>query len=126
MNEDDVWLAIDEINEHWVRKWKSCCASTSKVSYEFAEALASDMDALKEKLSFLLGQLQRNKKERAWTDLEPYIASLTGFFDHYGTCRATTDGVFRSFDKTEEKELNKGLDISMHVISSKFFTCNRK
>lgn len=108
VNEDDVWLAIDEIIEHWVRKWKSCCHSNSEFSYDFAEALASDIDCLKEKLNFLMGQLDHNKKERAWTDLEPYIQNLTAFFDHYGTCRGTTDGIFRSFDGTEMKEINKG------------------
>lgn len=109
-----VALAIDEIIEHWVRKWKSCASSVSADSYNFAEALAADIDDLKEKLNCLLMQLQTNKKERSWTDLEPYIVKLTSFFDHYGPCRGGSseeNEILYSFDHSEVIPKSKGAEV---------------
>jgi len=108
-DEKDVWLAIDEIIEHWVRKWKSCAPSSTKQSKDFGEALAADIDDLKEKLDFLLRQLTSNKQERPWTNLEHFVQKLTTFFDHHGTCRGDgKEGELRSFDGSEVIDISKG------------------
>lgn len=104
---DDVWLAVEEIIEHWVRKWKACTSSTGAANHDFGEALASDIDDLKEKLTILLHQLNPHKQQRAWTDLENYIVRLTAFFDHFGTGRAG-DEILRSFDQSQVHSSRKG------------------
>lgn len=102
-SEDDTWLAVEEIIEHWVRKWKACTSGIGSKNHEFGEALASDIDDLKEKLTILMRQLNPHKEQRPWTDLEPYVAKLTSSFDHYGTGRGTNDTQLKSFDHSEKK-----------------------
>lgn len=63
-----------------VRKWKACAPSSSKNSKEFREALAADIDDLKEKLDFLLRQLTPNKKE---------------MLVQFGTFRSEVDNILR-------------------------------
>ena len=109
-DDKDVWLAIDEIIEHWVRKWKACAPSSSKHSHDFGEALAADIDDLKEKLNFLLRQLTPNKQERPWTNLEHFVQKLTTFFDHHGTCRADgNEDELKTFDGSERLDITRGL-----------------
>lgn len=85
-------------------------ASATDKRHDFAEALAADIDDLKEKLSSLLRQLVPDKQERPWTDLEFFVQKLTTFFDHHGTCRGDGDAeVLKSFDQSEVKDLSKGL-----------------
>lgn len=113
---DDVWLAVEEIIEHWVRKWKMCTSATGAKNHNFGEALANDIDDLKEKLTILLRQLNPHKQQRAWTNLEEYIVRLTTFFDHYGTGRAGDD-VLRSFNQSEVHPSFKGENNYLTILS---------
>lgn len=107
-SEADVWLAVEEVIEHWVRKWKSCTNGVGAKSHDFGEALASDIDDLKERLTILVRQLNPHKQQRAWTELEPYVQRLTAFFNHYGTGRGTNDPLLKSYNQVEIRELFKG------------------
>jgi hypothetical protein len=116
-DDKDVWLAIDEIIEHWVRKWKACAPSSSKKAHNFGEALAADIDDLKEKLDFLLRQLTPNKQERSWTNLEHFIQKLTTFFDHHGTCRGDgNDTELKSYYGSEVIDSSKGFICAFYMI----------
>jgi len=50
--------------------------------------------------------MQACEQERPWTDLKPYIKTLTTFFDHHGPAMGTNDDTLRSYDQSDVKSKN--------------------
>ena len=107
-NASVAFKGFDEGIEELIKVWKHSITSCTKDGFDMGILMESCADNIRSSVLRILGLSDRDKRERPFVNLDPFVSKTSNFFNFYETGNKLIIGNdFRSFDGSELKRKTK-------------------